>query len=139
MSTYVAMHEHGWGADAFLFMADWFPAEDEIVEALGINFEPHKGESLRIVTHTPSEIIPLLAHDENGNVSMADPEDTLRANLQGSIDGMLALVNGLMPDKGDKCEDSQKVCILNALHNLGAAVNGLCAKDFQVETVEGEA
>lgn len=127
------------GADAYLFMADCFPAEDEVVKALDIDYEPHKGESLRIVSHTPSEIIPLLAHDENGNVSMADPVDTLRANLQSPIHSMLDFVNRFMSDNGDKCEDSQKVCILNALYSLGSMVNGLCAKDFQVETAEGEA
>lgn len=35
-----------------------------------------------------------------------------------------------MPDKGDVCEDSQKVCVRIALNELYATVNGVEDEDF---------
>ena len=35
-----------------------------------------------------------------------------------------------MPDKGDKCEDSQKICLLNALSEFEHCVVGTEKEDF---------
>jgi hypothetical protein len=35
-----------------------------------------------------------------------------------------------MPDKGDKEEDSQKICLLNKLHDFEMTVNGTQPDDF---------
>ena len=35
-----------------------------------------------------------------------------------------------LPDKGDKCSDSQKLCLVQALHELDYVVNGLQEEDF---------
>jgi len=36
-----------------------------------------------------------------------------------------------MPDKGDKCDVSQKICLLNAVNNLEAIINGVTDDDFK--------
>ena len=38
-----------------------------------------------------------------------------------------------MPDKGDKCCDSQKICLIGAINNLEAIVNGVTDEDFKEE------
>ena len=36
----------------------------------------------------------------------------------------------LMPYKGDKCEDSQKVCLQQAINELEANINGITDEDL---------
>lgn len=36
----------------------------------------------------------------------------------------------IMPHKGDKCCDSQKVCLINALIELDRCISGTIIKDF---------
>jgi hypothetical protein len=43
-TLYAVIHEHGCGTTSYLVASDHFPEEDELVEALDINFEPLKGE-----------------------------------------------------------------------------------------------
>ena len=56
--------------------------------------------------------------------------------LQEHLDSMQKLVNASMPDKGLKEEDSQKVCLINALNNVEHYVNGVTNKDFEEEDDE---
>ncbi|ADC73127.1 hypothetical protein TK90_2640 (plasmid) [Thioalkalivibrio sp. K90mix] len=55
-------------------------------------------------------------------------ESTL-AEMEGLIERFRGLV-APMPHHGDKCEDSQKQCLLQALSQLEQTVNGLEPKDF---------
>jgi hypothetical protein len=52
---------------------------------------------------------------------------------QEHLDSMQELINTFMPDKGLKEEDSQKICLINALNNLEHYVNGVTNKDFEEE------
>jgi len=56
-----------------------------------------------------------------------------------SIHQMQGYINE-MPYKGDKCEDSQKVCLQNILNDLGKNLIGLEDEDFEEleEYDEGE-
>ncbi len=36
-----------------------------------------------------------------------------------------------MPNKGDKEDESQKICLINALKNLEAVINGTVSTDFE--------
>lgn len=48
----VAIHQHEHGSDGYLFAyeQDQIPAEEQIAQQLGIDYEPDKGEDL-IVSH----------------------------------------------------------------------------------------
>jgi hypothetical protein len=52
MSIYVAVHEHEYGADAYLFRAENLQVTDAIeqtvAERLEINYEPDNGETMTI-------------------------------------------------------------------------------------------
>ena len=63
---------------------------------------------------------------------MAQPGKTagkLRAELRNHIEAMENLIDA-MPDKGDKCESSQKVCLMLDLMSLSASVNGITVRDM---------
>jgi hypothetical protein len=36
----------------------------------------------------------------------------------------------LMPYKGDKCEDSQRICLIQAINELEHTINGISDKDL---------
>ena len=44
----------------------------------------------------------------------------------------LAELYGYMPHQGDKEEDSQKVCLLNAINHLSACNSGITPDDFKI-------
>ena len=69
---HVAVHEHGNGADAYLFYFEGFmPAEPEswIAQKLGIDYEPDKGESLDISSVVGSGPIPRLRRTRSENAA----------------------------------------------------------------------
>ncbi len=41
-----------------------------------------------------------------------------------------------MPDKGLKCEDSQRLCLLNIMMEFGRGINGTTEDDFVIKTYE---
>ena len=43
-----------------------------------------------------------------------------------------------MPDKGDKCEDSQKLCLLDALSSFEKNINGTRDIDFEEDDEDAE-
>ena len=49
------------------------------------------------------------------------------------IEAMEAIVNQTMLNNGDKCFQSQKICVLQAINNIGMFVNGSTEKDFKDE------
>lgn len=88
-------------------------------------------------------LLPFVAEDITKGVEQADTP--LKWKLQNSgdeagleglkqeaadlMDKFQELINRL-PHNGDKCEDSQKVCIQIALNELEATVNGLVDDDL---------
>ena len=46
MPLYVVSHTHEYGVSSYLLEADNLPSEDDVVKALGINYEPEKGEEI---------------------------------------------------------------------------------------------
>ena len=59
-----------------------------------------------------------------------------KINMRRFVSTANTLVNKLeehfekLPDKGDKCCDSQKICLLNALYDVEKNINGLEPEDF---------
>ena len=53
--------------------------------------------------------------------------------LDELADEMYSIVHRKMPEKGDECEDSQRICLLNALDELSSLINGISEKDFETD------
>lgn len=51
---------------------------------------------------------------------------------------MLSHMIDEMPDKGDTCEESQKICLTNALKQFQNTVNGVEDSDFKISSDENE-
>lgn len=58
---YSVTHEHRYGQDTNLVRADHFPTDDEVVQALEINYEPDLYESLDINVVNEGTIVELPA------------------------------------------------------------------------------
>lgn len=57
--------------------------------------------------------------------------DKLQATLYGLLEEFKHVVENDMPDKGLKCEDSQKVCLMIALREVEALVTGTTVEDLE--------
>lgn len=53
---YSITHIHEYGADTKIVRADHLPTEDEVVERLGLDFEPERGEEIDINAITDNTI-----------------------------------------------------------------------------------
>ena len=49
----------------------------------------------------------------------------------GKATGQLIQMTEALPHKGDKCSESQKVCIMQAIHALESAILGLEPEDME--------
>ncbi len=47
--------------------------------------------------------------------------------------GKIETIIDKMPDKGDTCETSQKICLRQAINDFSYTVNGVTEKDFHKE------
>lgn len=61
--------------------------------------------------------------------------DYWKNDVQVILDELEEKINEL-PDKGDTCEESQKVCLRIALNDLTMAVNGVEPEDFNLNDEE---
>ncbi len=52
-----------------------------------------------------------------------------KKEMEELLERMEDLTNRL-PYKGDKCEDSQKICLISAIHEVYASLSGLDVIDF---------
>jgi len=57
--------------------------------------------------------------------------DIYKNVLYELINKLHDIVSFGMPDKGLKCEDSQKICLLNAINNIEYYVNGINKEDME--------
>lgn len=55
--AYSVTYEHRHGMDHYLVRSDHFPEDEEIIEALGLDFEP--GELLTVVQMTPRDFVDI--------------------------------------------------------------------------------
>lgn len=56
--------------------------------------------------------------------------EELKSELESDVERMRDKVAAAMPDRGDVCADSQKVCVINALNALQRTVSGITAEDL---------
>ena len=56
--------------------------------------------------------------------------EEFQERAQEYIDDITGLINNNMPDKGLKCCDSQKICLVCALNEFEHCVNGVEQEDF---------
>ena len=61
-----------------------------------------------------------------------------KQGLQLRLDEMRDAVQNVMLEDGDTCETSQRICVIEALDNLEANINGIEYKDLIFSTVEDE-
>jgi hypothetical protein len=59
MHLWIVLHVHQYGTTTGLIEADHQPGDAECIKALGLDFEPEKGESIEVVLVDRSEIITL--------------------------------------------------------------------------------
>ncbi|MEA2104851.1 MAG: hypothetical protein U9P79_09470 [Candidatus Cloacimonadota bacterium] len=70
-------------------------------------------------------------YDHLEQTEMIDRSD--RESFRDSLYELIYLAEkivGFMPDKGLKCCDSQKICLLNSLREFEFAINGTKREDF---------
>ena len=56
-----------------------------------------------------------------------------KTELENKAQELKDFINEVMPDNGLKCEQSQKVCLLNALNSFEHAINGIEDEDLNPE------
>jgi hypothetical protein len=56
---YVVLHTHKFGVSTYLVQSDCFPTERQVVRCLGLDFEPHKEETIEIQLVDATETITL--------------------------------------------------------------------------------
>jgi len=61
MDLWLIRHEHEYGTSVGLIESDHEPGEDECIKALGLDFEPEKGETIEVTFMDRMEIITLPA------------------------------------------------------------------------------
>lgn len=59
MDLWIILHSHEYGTSTGLIRADHEPGEYECVTALGLDFEPEKGESIEVILVDELDIVTL--------------------------------------------------------------------------------
>lgn len=72
------------------------------------------------------DYVRLFAEETNGTQFSSK---NLKSKLMKLSDSMYGLVKA-MPDKGNSCDDSQKVCLLNAINELDSLISGIEDSDL---------
>ena len=47
-TKYSVIHEHEYGADHYIVRSNHFPSDEEVIKALGLDFEEDEGETLTL-------------------------------------------------------------------------------------------
>ncbi|WP_285905129.1 hypothetical protein [Pseudodesulfovibrio pelocollis] len=122
--TYIITHEHQNGVDVYTVRCRWYPEWKDVVEALGIDFEPHKGESITIDSYEEFGAVPSMIRTEDGEVEVVDEGFQDRLNV--FIDIMRREVNERV-----KGQSNKKASMLNALTELQKNVNAIGTSDLK--------
>jgi len=83
MDVYIVTHRHNHGVSVYTVKAAFSPDEEEAVEALNIDFEPNKGETIDVDIFDDPKAMPILYKLEDGSVTTSVPEpDTFQEYIK---------------------------------------------------------